>query len=144
AAVQVIADPDRALVADLLEAHDLIDLVVPRGGAELIDHVRRHATMPVVAHGEAVVQMYIDAGADLQMAVKLVDNAKTRRYSICNAVDTLLVHREIAPSFLDALARQWGDTVTFIGDGRALSLLSQDDHPGIRTGLADDATWRTE
>ncbi|MGE5594662.1 MAG: glutamate-5-semialdehyde dehydrogenase [Hyphomicrobiales bacterium] len=141
-AVQVIADPDRALVDDLLQAHDLIDLVVPRGGAQLIDHVRRNATMPVVAHGEAVVQMYIDADADVPKAVTLVDNAKTRRYSICNAVDTLLVHREIAGAFLPALAARWGSKVTLIADAAAADILRG--QPDAVVEAATEDTWRTE
>jgi glutamate-5-semialdehyde dehydrogenase len=136
-AVQVISDPDRALVDDLLKAHDLVDIIVPRGSAELIDYVRSNATMPVVAHGEAIVQMYIDADADLEMAIALVDNAKTRRYSICNAVDTLLVHEAIAPRFLPRLAAHWGGKVAFIGDERARRFL-----PGAEP--ASDETWKTE
>jgi len=140
-AVQVISDPDRALVDDLLQAHDLIDLVVPRGGAQLIDYVRRNATMPVVAHGDAVVQMYIDAHADIDMAVTLVNNAKTRRYSICNAVDTLLVHRDIAPTFLPAIAKQWGTKVEFVADERAKPILEP---TGAPVQDATEETWRTE
>ncbi|MBI2767802.1 MAG: glutamate-5-semialdehyde dehydrogenase [Chloroflexi bacterium] len=143
-AIQVVSDPDRAHVADLLQAHDLIDLIVPRGGAELVEHVRMNATMPVVAHGDAIVQIYIDEFADLDMAVNVVDNAKTRRYSICNAVDTLLVHSAIAPAFLDRMAAHWGGKVTFIADQRALALLSRERHPGIITERANDADWSTE
>ncbi|MFN0147459.1 MAG: glutamate-5-semialdehyde dehydrogenase [Dehalococcoidia bacterium] len=143
-AVQVVSDPDRAHIDELLAAHDLIDLVVPRGSAALIEHVRRHATMPVVAHGEAVVQIYVDGDVNLDMAVSVVDNAKTRRYSICNAVDTLLVHSAVAPAFLDRLARHWGEKVTFLGDGRARELLSAARHPGIAVEPATEETWRTE
>jgi glutamate-5-semialdehyde dehydrogenase len=143
-AVQVVSDPDRALVEDLLQAHDLVDLIVPRGGAALIEHVRQNATMPVVAHGDAVVQIYVDEHANLEMAVNVVDNAKTRRYSICNAVDTLLVHAAIAPAFLDRLAAHWGAKVAFIGSDRALSLLSRDRYPAITTERATEADWRTE
>ncbi len=143
-AVQVIADPDRALVDDLLKAHDLIDIIVPRGGSQLIDYVRMNATMPVVAHGEAVVQVYIDAEADLDMAISLVDNAKTRRYSICNAVDTLLVHQRIAPEFLSRLARHWGTKVAYIADGRARTLLAATAEGGVTIESANEQTWRTE
>lgn len=143
-AVQVVADPDRALVDDLLKAHDLVDVIVPRGGPQLIEHVRMNATMPVIAHGDAVVQVYVDAEIDLEKTIKVVDNAKTRRYSICNAVDTLLVHAAAAPSFLDALCARWGSKVTFIGDDRALALLSPEAHPGIVVERATDQTWQTE
>ena len=100
--------------------------------------------MPVVAHGEAVVQIYVDADVDLDKALAVVDNAKTRRYSICNAVDTLLVHGGIAPAFLDKLARHWQTKVTFLADARARELLSAARHPGLAVEPATDATWRTE
>ncbi|MGI8927542.1 MAG: glutamate-5-semialdehyde dehydrogenase [Tepidiformaceae bacterium] len=141
-AVQVISDPDRAHIDELLQAHDLVDLVVPRGSAALIDHVRRTATMPVVAHGEAVVQIYVDESADLRMAVEIVDNAKTRRYSICNAVDTVLVHAAIAPAFLEAIAARWGNSVTFIASDRALALLAPLN--GVRVERATAADWKRE
>ena len=143
-AVQVVSDPDRAHVDELLKSHDLIDLVVPRGGAELISYVREHATMPVVAHGDAIVQIYVDEAADLAMAVSVVDNAKTRRYSICNAVDTVLVHAQIAPAFLDRLAAHWGNRVTFLADARAAALLSRERHPGIIVERATEDDWTTE
>ena len=143
-AVQVVSDPDRAHVDELLKSHDLIDLVVPRGGAELISYVRERATMPVVAHGDAIVQIYVDQGADLGMAVSVVDNAKTRRYSICNAVDTVLVHAQIAPAFLDRLAAHWGDRVAFLADARAAALLSKERHPGIVVERATEGDWTTE
>jgi glutamate-5-semialdehyde dehydrogenase len=141
-AVQVVSDPDRAHVDEILESHDLIDLVVPRGGPQLIDYVRRKATMPVVAHGDAVVQVYVDAFADVEKALAVVDNAKTRRYSICNAVDTLLVHEAIAPAFLPALAARWGRSVTFIADGRASTILGA--APGAPVEQASDETWSIE
>ncbi len=141
-AVQVVSDPDRAHVDELLEMNDLVDLVVPRGGAQLIDYVRRKATMPVVAHGDAVVQIYVDEDLDLDQAVTVVDNAKTRRYSICNAVDTLLVHEAIAPAFLGRMAQQWGSKVTFIGDERAREVLAGCGAQAVEA--ADERTWTTE
>lgn len=141
-AVQVISDPDRAHVDELLEMNDLIDIVVPRGGSQLIDYVRRKATMPVVAHGDAVVQIYVDADANLEQAISIVDNAKTRRYSICNAVDTLLVHEAIAPAFLGRLSKTWGPKVTFICDERAREILSRAGATNLED--ASDGTWKIE
>ena len=141
-AVQVVSDPDRAHVDELLEMNDLVDLIVPRGGAQLIDYVRRKATMPVVAHGDAVVQIYVDKDLDLEQAVSVVDNAKTRRYSICNAVDTLLVHEAIAPAFLGRMAGLWGSKVTFIGDARAQEILAGCGANAVEA--ANEATWTTE
>jgi glutamate-5-semialdehyde dehydrogenase len=141
-AVQVVSDPDRAHVDEMLEMNDLIDIIVPRGGSQLIDYVRRKATMPVVAHGDAVVQIYVDAEADLEQAVSIVDNAKTRRYSICNAVDTVLVHESIAPAFLDKLVKTWDSKVEFVADRRANDELTR---AGARDiAPANDETWRTE
>ena len=143
-AVQVISDPDRAHIDELLKMDDLIDMVVPRGGQGLIDYVRQNATMPVVAHGSAVVNIYVDAAADLDMAVEVVDNAKTRRYSICNAVDTLLVHASIAPAFLERLAERWTGTVTFVAGGRAFTLLAAMRDRGVEVSEATDEDWERE
>ncbi|HLJ65742.1 MAG TPA: glutamate-5-semialdehyde dehydrogenase [Chloroflexota bacterium] len=105
--VQLIHDPDRALVADLVRMRGQIDLVVPRGGAGLIEFVRDHAQVPVVAGGIGVCHTYVHADADPAMALEIVHNAKTRRPSVCNALDTVLVHRQIAPAFLPRLAARW-------------------------------------
>ena len=141
-AVQVVSDPDRAHIDELLKAHDLIDIIVPRGGAALIDYVRANATLPVIAHGDAVIQIYIDEHVDLEMALDVVDNAKTRRYSICNAVDTLLVHEAVAQRFLPMLAARWGDKVTLITDEAARLALGSNSPAIIEP--ATDATWTTE
>ncbi|MFN0095049.1 MAG: glutamate-5-semialdehyde dehydrogenase [Dehalococcoidia bacterium] len=142
--VQVISDPDRGHVDELLEMHDLVDIIVPRGGPALIDYVRRKATMPVVAHGDAIVQIYIDQEVDLGMAVEVVDNAKTRRYSICNAVDTLLVHHASAPAFLSALSERWGGKVALVADGRAQSLLADHAAAGHPVSVATEGDWQSE
>ncbi len=142
--VQVIRDPDRAHVDEILAMHDVIDLVVPRGGAGLIDYVRQNATMPVVAHGEAVSHTYVDAEADLAMALEVVDNAKTRRYSICNALDTLLVHDAVAPELLRSLGQRWAGTVTLLGEGNALDLLEGLSVPGLNVERAGPDAWDTE
>jgi glutamate-5-semialdehyde dehydrogenase len=104
--VQVIENPDRALVGEMLKMREVIDLMVPRGGADLIRRVYEEATMPVVAGGIGVCHTYVDASADMQMAVDIVVNAKCRRVSICNALDTVLVDRAIASAYLPAVARE--------------------------------------
>jgi len=110
AAVQIIESSDRALVSEMLELKQYIDLVVPRGGEELIRFVERNALMPVLVGGIGVCHTYVDRDADLDKALAIVVNAKTRRYSICNAMDTLVVHADIAEAFLprvaDALAQK--------------------------------------
>lgn len=106
AAVQLIADPDRALLNDLLRDREHIDVIVPRGGGGLIDFVTETATIPVIETGWGVCHTFVDAGADLEMAQRIVVNAKTRRPSICNALDTLLVHRSEAATFLPLVSRE--------------------------------------
>ena len=142
--VQVVRDPDRAHIDELLGMHDVIDLIVPRGGAGLIGYVREHATMPVVAHGEAVSHTYVDSEADLAMALEVVDNAKTRRYSICNALDTLLVHEAVAPELLRSLGERWAGAVTLLGDGGAVDLLGRLGVPGLAVEPAGPDDWDTE
>jgi glutamate-5-semialdehyde dehydrogenase len=104
-AVQLVESTDRALVGEMLRMRDVIDLMVPRGSAELIRRVYEEATMPVVAGGIGVCHTYVDAGADVEMAREIVVNAKTRRYSICNALDTILVDEAVARTHLPPIAR---------------------------------------
>lgn len=99
-AIQFIDTPDRAAVGILLEQAGLIDLVIPRGGEEFVRWVAEHSRVPVLKHDRGLVHVYVDADADLERAVTVVMNAKVQRPSVCNAVETLLVHRDIAPRFL--------------------------------------------
>ncbi len=98
--IQIVTDPDRDLVRQLLRMRDVIDVVIPRGGPGLIEFVIETATVPVIETGWGVCHTYFDAGADLDSAERIVVNAKTRRPSICNALDTLLVHRDAAEEFV--------------------------------------------
>ncbi len=107
--VEFIESTDRAEVGAMLQAADQIDLMIPRGGAELIRRVRDEAAMPVVAGGIGVCHTYVDAAADLAMAEAIVVNAKTQRPSVCNALDTLLVHRGVAAEFVPRIARALGE-----------------------------------
>ena len=104
--VQFIDSTDRAEVAALLQAREQIDLLVPRGGAELIRRVRDEATMPVVAGGVGVCHTYVDVDADLDLAVAIAVNAKVRHPSVCNTLDTVLVHRQVAEAVLPRLSRE--------------------------------------
>jgi glutamate-5-semialdehyde dehydrogenase len=106
-AVQLIENTDRALLGELLRMRDSIDLVVPRGGADLIQYVAANATMPVLTGGIGVCHTYVDRAANIEKAVRVVHNAKTRKYSVCNALDTVLVHQDIAESFLPDIGRKW-------------------------------------
>ena len=109
-AVQLIENTDRALIGELLHMKDIIDLVVPRGGAELIRYVAENATMPVLTGGIGVCHTYVDRSADVEKAANIVHNAKTRKYSVCNALDTVLVHSDIAATALPEIARRWRDS----------------------------------
>jgi glutamate-5-semialdehyde dehydrogenase len=123
-AVQFIANTDRALVGALLEMHDLIDLMIPRGGKGLVERVRDEASMPVVAGGIGICHTYVDRSADLEMALEIVDNAKTRRVSICNALDVMILHTDIAGPFLTSLAGRWGERVELRADPASAALLA--------------------
>jgi glutamate-5-semialdehyde dehydrogenase len=99
-AVQLIASPDRALVSELLQMHQYIDMIIPRGGAGLHDFCRKNSTIPVIIGGIGVCHLFVDASADQEKAIPVIVNAKCRRPSVCNSLDTLLVHEAIAAEFL--------------------------------------------
>jgi glutamate-5-semialdehyde dehydrogenase len=144
-AVQLVESTDRTLIGEMLKMKDVIDLVVPRGGAELIRFVAENATMPVLTGGVGVCHTYVDAAADLQKAVAIAHNAKTRKFSICNALDTLLVHRDIAPTFLPEIARMWAEAgVEMRCDPRAFDIVSAADIPGLNARPAVDDDFGRE
>ncbi len=103
-AVQVIATTDRAAVGHLITDEKHVDVIVPRGGKGLIERIARDARVPVIKHLDGVCHVYIDASADLDMAIRIADNAKTQRYSPCNTMETLLVHADIAARVLPPLS----------------------------------------
>jgi glutamate-5-semialdehyde dehydrogenase len=125
-ALQLIENTDRALVGQLLAMREYIDIVVPRGGAELIRFVAENAKMPVLTGGVGVCHTYVDQAADLEKAVNIAFNAKTRNWSICNALDTLIVHADVAVPFLPRIASAWAEKgVELRCDERALLALQQ-------------------
>ena len=107
-AVQLITSTDRALVQRMLKLREFIDVIIPRGGEGLIKATIENATVPVIETGAGVCHTYVDRAADQDMALQIVYNAKVRRPTICNALDTLLVHRDIAASWLPRMAAEWG------------------------------------
>ena len=116
-AIQLVPGTDRSSVGYLLRARGLVDLIIPRGGAGLIDYVVENATVPVIETGVGNVHVYVDAAADLDMAERIVVNAKTSRPSVCNAAETLLVHRAVAEEFVPRVAKALAATgVTLHGD----------------------------
>ena len=103
AAVQVVATTDRAAVGHLIADEKHVDVIVPRGGKSLIERIAREARVPVIKHLDGVCHVFVDASADVDMAVRIADNAKTQRYSPCNTMETLLVHADIAARVLPPL-----------------------------------------
>ena len=137
-AVQLIANLDRALVGELLRMNDLIDLVIPRGGSALIERVRAEARMPAVTGGIGICHTYVDRDADQAMALEIVHNAKTRRVSICNALDVVVVHEAIARPFLQRLGERWsGGAVELRADSEALAILAETDATALPAGPDD-------
>lgn len=106
-AVQIIPTPERSAMEYMLELEEYIDLVIPRGGEGLIRFVTEKARMPVIKHYKGVCHVYVDEEADLEMAKTIVINAKCQRPGVCNAMETLLVHKTIAPKFLPELAEEY-------------------------------------
>ena len=142
-AVQVMESTDRDLVGRMLKARGLIDLLIPRGGQDLIRRVAEEATMPAITGGVGVCHTYVDKAADTEMAISIVDNAKVSRPSVCNALDTVIVHSAIAPSFLPALARKWAEAgVQMRCDTRALSIVGA--VRGVSAVAATPEDWDTE
>lgn len=118
-AIQLLDTADRQAVNDLIHLSGLIDVVIPRGGAGLIKMVVQNATVPVIETGAGVCHTYVDAAADVAMAVRIAYNAKVQRPSVCNAMETLLVHQKIAPDFLPPmLAEYFAAGVEIRGDER--------------------------
>ena len=142
-AVQFVENTDRTLVNHLLKMNDTIDLFIPRGGAGLIKFVSENATMPVVTGGIGVCHTYVDQSADIAKAVAIAFNAKVQRPTVCNALDTLLVHAGIARSYLPKVATELAKAeVEMHCDERALSILKADS--SLKLSVATDEDWGKE
>lgn len=123
-AVQAIDNPDRALVSEMLRMDKYIDMLIPRGGAGLHKLCREQSTIPVITGGIGVCHIYVDESAEIAEVLKVIVNAKTQRPSTCNTVETLLVNKNIADSFLPALSKQMAESgVTLHADAAALAQL---------------------
>jgi glutamate-5-semialdehyde dehydrogenase len=137
-AVQVVQFKDRELVNELLQLEEYIDLIIPRGGEELIRTVAANSKIPVIKHYKGVCHVYVDADASLEMAERICFNAKVQRPSVCNAMETLLVHQAIAPRFLpDMIKKYQAAGVEIRGCDKTQALM-----PGVRK--ATEADWTTE
>ncbi|MEM7691338.1 MAG: glutamate-5-semialdehyde dehydrogenase [Pseudomonadota bacterium] len=136
--VQVIASRDRGAVGALIAMEDYVDVIIPRGGKGLIERVSKDAKVPVLKHLDGVCHVYVDAAADLPMALSIAVNSKTQRYGTCNTMESLLVHAEVAEAFLPRLATALTDAkVELRGCDRARSLMPD-------AVAATDEDWTTE
>ena len=137
-AVQVVATTDRAAVGALITMKQHVDVIVPRGGKSLIERISAEATIPVIKHLHGVCHVYIDDQADLDKAVKIAFNAKTHRYGVCNAMETLLVARAVAEKVLPTLGKMYQDKgVELRGCAATRKILA-----GIEAATEED--WHTE
>jgi glutamate-5-semialdehyde dehydrogenase len=137
-AVQIVGSKERALVNELLQLEEFIDLIIPRGGEDLIRAVVTNSKVPVIKHYKGVCHVYVDAEVSLDMAERIAMNAKVQRPSVCNAMETLLVHEAIASKFLPSvIANLRGAGVEIRGCEKTCALV-----PGIKRATEED--WRTE
>jgi glutamate-5-semialdehyde dehydrogenase len=137
-AVQIVATTDRAAVGHLIADVEHVDVIVPRGGKGLIERITLDAKVPVIKHLDGVCHVFIDASAQLDMAIRIADNAKTQRFSPCNTMETLLVHRDIAARVLPPLAGIYeGKSVELRGCERSLAIV-----PSMK--VATELDWYTE
>ncbi|WP_105183462.1 glutamate-5-semialdehyde dehydrogenase [Streptococcus suis] len=128
--IELVQDTSRASATELMTAKGKIDLLVPRGGAGLIQAVVENATVPVIETGTGICHVYVDKDADLDKALRIVVNAKTSRPSVCNAAEVLLVHEEIASQFLPRLEEALSGQVELRADSQAQALLNQSTSAG--------------
>ncbi|WP_407857387.1 glutamate-5-semialdehyde dehydrogenase [Enterococcus hailinensis] len=137
AMIQFVNDTTHEVANEMMRASDYLDVLIPRGGAGLIQRVKNTATVPVIETGTGNNHIYVDAEADITMAINIVVNAKTQRPSVCNAIETVLVHEAVAPTFLPHLEQALVSKVELRGDPKALAILTN----GIS---AVEADWSTE
>lgn len=141
--VQIIADPDRNLVGELIRCRQYVDVLIPRGGKGLISRLMNEATVPMIKHLEGICHTYVDETADLSLAVKVCDNAKTQRYSPCNAMETLLVNESVAQEFLPIMCALYlKKNVELRCDPKSKSILNAKGLTGVRDAAEED--WSTE
>ncbi|MFZ4063180.1 MAG: glutamate-5-semialdehyde dehydrogenase, partial [Polynucleobacter sp.] len=142
-AVQVVATTDRSAVGEMITMTQYIDVIVPRGGKSLIARLMAEARVPMIKHLDGICHTYIDADADVAMAIKVCDNAKTQRYAPCNAMETLLVNQVIAPAVLPALCKIYQDKgVELRVDSATRQTLESAGFQGLVDATVED--WQTE
>lgn len=135
--IQLVEETSRETAGAMMRLNRYIDLLIPRGGGGLIRAVVNNATVPVIQTGEGNCHVYVDESADIDMAVDIVNNAKTQRPSVCNAIESILVHEKIAPEFFKKLDELWRGSVSVIGDEKTARLISTEK-------IADDSDYAAE
>jgi glutamate-5-semialdehyde dehydrogenase len=135
-ALVVVDDTSREAAVEFMQQRDVIDCLIPRGGASLIASIREHATVPVIIDGDGNCHLYVDAAADLAVAEKILVNGKTQRPSVCNALESLVVHADVAPAFLARVDESLAD-VELVGDERARGAID-------RCGVATEEDYARE
>lgn len=135
--IQLVEDTSRDVANEMMKANQYLDVLIPRGGGGLIHSVMENSTVPVIQTGEGNCHVYVDRFADLDMAVAIVDNAKTQRPSVCNAIENVLVHKSIAEGFLKKLAEKWDGKVSIVGDEEVAGIIPVEK-------IADDTDYRKE
>ena len=141
-AVQIAPTTDRAFVGELIRANKYIDVIIPRGGKGLISRLAAEATVPMIHHLDGICHTYVDKDADIDMAVSVTDNAKTQRYSPCNATETLLVHEAVADAFLPRIGKIFAEkNVEMRCDSKSKAVLEA---AGLSCIDADPSDWDTE
>ena len=142
-AVQLVQITDREVVGQLITMPQYVDVIIPRGGKGLIERISRDAKVPVIKHLDGNCHVYVDDPCDIEMAVKVADNAKTNKYSPCNAAESLLVARGVAAEFLPLIGRVYAaKEVQMRGDPEALALLAA--VPGAQLAAATEQDWYEE
>ena len=142
-AVQLVQTTDRAAVGFLIASPEAVDVIIPRGGKGLIERISREAKMPVIKHLDGNCHVYVDADADLELALRVTDNAKTQKYSPCNAAESLLVHADIAAQFLPRMGAMFAAKgVEMRGDAASLALLQS--VPNLKAVAATEQDWSEE
>ena len=142
-AVQVVATTDRSAVGEMITMNEYIDVIVPRGGKSLIARLMAEARVPMIKHLDGICHTYIDADADIEMAIKVCDNAKTQRYAPCNAMETLLVNKEVGSQVLPTLCKIYQDKgVELRVDALTRKTLEDAGFKGLVDAKEED--WQTE
>ena len=140
-ALQIVRDTDRALVGELITMNEFVDVIVPRGGNSLVERITNEATIPVIKHLDGICHVYIDSQADMEKAYAISINAKTQRYAVCNAMETLLVAEDVASEILPRLANGYQQHgVELRGCEKTVEILGSE----VQLSQADESDWFAE